>query len=194
MLKQLLILLFLMLFLNKATAQELKPDIIFHGQINFITVNYLMNQIKAQHEEKPINEQIMIEINSPGGSVNAGFGLIKYINHLKENHRLISFKVKGICASMCFTVLQTGFRRYITEDSKLMQHSPYTYIQIPVKTSGIDYIKLMEQEIKIKKHLDIIKRRMENIELYRLNLDRTSLIKKKVKNISKIIKELKNLK
>jgi len=83
--------------------------------------------------------------------------------------------------------IRAGRRRYYSsKDFKIIKHIKFLLKEKGLTISGV-------KKVLNKSSTDSLDDRM-NIGINRLNLDRTSLIKKKVKNISKIIKELKNLK
>ena len=83
--------------------------------------------------------------------------------------------------------IRAGRRRYYSsKDFKIIKHIKFLLKEKGLTISGA-------KKVLNKPSRDSLDDRM-NIGINRLNLDRTSLIKKKVKNISKIIKELKNLK
>jgi ATP-dependent protease ClpP protease subunit len=66
---------------------------------------------------------VLVEINSPGGSVDDGFRIAKRI----ENAKVPVFcVVDGLAASMAFFILQSCDFRYMTDRSVLMAHEPST--------------------------------------------------------------------
>ncbi len=71
------------------------------------------------------SDDITIYINSPGGSVSAGFAIVDAINRAKRKCR-ISTICTGMAASMGAFVLSSGSKglRYVTPLSEVMIHQP----------------------------------------------------------------------
>lgn len=71
------------------------------------------------------SENIIIYINSPGGSVTAGFAIADKINSVKTKCK-VSTICTGIAASMGAFILSCGTKglRYVTPLSEVMIHQP----------------------------------------------------------------------
>lgn len=71
------------------------------------------------------SDNITIYINSPGGSVTAGFAIVDAINRAK-NKCEVSIICTGIAASMGAFILSCGTKglRYVTPLSEVMIHQP----------------------------------------------------------------------
>lgn len=82
--------------------------------------NELANIISAQiyaYKRQGLNP--VLKINSPGGSVTAGFTIIDAINTTQSNTHII-----GLAASMAGVVSQFGKRRLINSNGTLHMHPP----------------------------------------------------------------------
>lgn len=78
---------------------------------------------------KTSNDDIVIYINSPGGSVTAGFSIYNMIKSLNCD---ISTVATGMAASMgafLLTAAGTKGKRYATPDSEIMIHQPLGGVQ-----------------------------------------------------------------
>jgi len=94
----------------------------FSGEVNDKSVDLLINQLMLDDSITPINEPLEILMNSGGGSVLAGFRLINKIRSLQVSGRKIHITVSVLCASMCFTILQSADKRFAYPLGVLMQH------------------------------------------------------------------------
>lgn len=65
------------------------------------------------------NRNIMVEINSPGGDIEAGFIIIDTIEACK---RKISTRVAGQCCSMASVILLAGKHREAVRNATIMVH------------------------------------------------------------------------
>jgi len=69
---------------------------------------------------------IIIDIDSPGGSVAAGLELVEYIETMRTLHNVtVSCNVGEMAASMAFYVLTFCDYRYTKRKTKLLWHAPY---------------------------------------------------------------------
>lgn len=66
--------------------------------------------------------EILIKINSPGGSVFDGFGLVDKIFEAETEGHHITTRAYGMCASMGMALLASGNTRQVTENAHLMVH------------------------------------------------------------------------
>jgi ATP-dependent protease ClpP protease subunit len=66
-------------------------------------------------------KRVLIQINSPGGYVDDGIKLAKYLENFPVPTVCI---VDGTAASMAFYILQSCTQRYMTKRSTLMVHNP----------------------------------------------------------------------
>ena len=69
------------------------------------------------------NNDIMLYINSPGGSVSAGLAIYDTMNYIKNDVCTIGI---GMCASMGAIILSSGTKgkRYALSNTKIMIHQP----------------------------------------------------------------------
>ncbi len=69
------------------------------------------------------NNDIMLYINSPGGSVSAGLAIYDTMNYIKNDVCTIGI---GMCASMGALILSSGTKgkRYALSNTKIMIHQP----------------------------------------------------------------------
>jgi ATP-dependent Clp protease, protease subunit len=69
------------------------------------------------------NNDIMLYINSPGGSVSAGLAIYDTMNYIKNDVCTIGI---GMCASMGAVILSSGTKgkRYALSNTKIMIHQP----------------------------------------------------------------------
>lgn len=109
-------------------SRLLKDRIIFlGGPVNDHVANLIVAQLlflQAQDPEKHID----LYINSPGGSVTAGFAIHDTMKHIKPEVRTICV---GMAASMGAFLLAAGAkgRRYALPNSKIMIHQPWGGVQ-----------------------------------------------------------------
>ncbi len=95
------------------------PKITFEAEVDADTVDQAITLLKALAEQNA--EAIIIEWNSPGGSVEEGFRLAKQI----ENSPVpIICVVDGSAASMAAYLQQSCHVRAMTKRSTLMIHEP----------------------------------------------------------------------
>lgn len=66
-------------------------------------------------------DDVVLYITSPGGSVLAGLNLIQHINYMQQRGHKVHC-VTDFAASMAFAILQACDERYVTPGSVIMQH------------------------------------------------------------------------
>ena len=104
-------------------SRLLKDRIIMLGsQIDDNVANSIVSQLlflQAQDSEK----DIYLYINSPGGSVTAGFAIYDTIQHIKPDVQTICI---GMAASMCSFLLAAGAKgkRFALPNAEVMIHQP----------------------------------------------------------------------
>ncbi|MEG0264896.1 MAG: ATP-dependent Clp protease proteolytic subunit [Erysipelotrichaceae bacterium] len=95
--------------------------IILTGEIN----DQMASSICAQllYLDSVSHEDILLYINSPGGSVASGLAILDTMNYVLSN---ISTVGMGICASMAAILLCSGEigKRYCLENCEVMIHQP----------------------------------------------------------------------
>lgn len=93
-------------------------DLTIHNQIGGfrgITSESVKAKLKGEYST------IMLDINSPGGSVFEGMAIF---NALKQHPAKVHGKVTGVCASICSVILMACDTIEMTKNSMLMIHMP----------------------------------------------------------------------
>lgn len=128
--------------------------------------DYVCNIIKAQllYLETESDDDISIYIDSPGGSVYSGLGLLDVMDYVKPDIVTIN---TGLAASMGAVILCSGAdgKRKALKRSRTMVHQPLSY-------SG--YAQASDMEIEAKE-INSLKK-----ELYEIISDRTGQTYEKV--------------
>lgn len=96
--------------------------IMLSGEINDYTANIVVAQLLFLAAEDP-DKDIHLYINSPGGSVTAGFAIFDTMNYIKCD---VSTICVGMAASMGAFLLTAGTKgkRYALPNSEVMIHQP----------------------------------------------------------------------
>ena len=109
-------------------SRLLKERIVFvTGAIEDHMANLVVAQLLFLEAEDP-KKDISMYINSPGGSVSAGLGIIDTMNHIKPDVRTVCV---GLAASMGSVILSQGTKgkRGILPNAEVMIHQPWGGIQ-----------------------------------------------------------------
>lgn len=104
-------------------SRLLKERIIFLGsEINDLTANLVVAQLLFLESEDP-DKDIQLYINSPGGSVSAGFAIYDTIQYIKPDVSTICI---GMAASMGAFLLAAGTKgkRFALPNADIMIHQP----------------------------------------------------------------------
>ncbi len=104
-------------------SRLLKERIIFLGEeINDITASLTVAQLLYLEAEDP-DKDIQIYINSPGGSVSAGFAIYDTMQYIKPDVSTICI---GMAASMGAFLLTAGEKgkRFALPNAEIMIHQP----------------------------------------------------------------------
>ena len=104
-------------------SRLLKDRIIFlNDEVNDTTASIVIAQLLFLESEDP-NKDIHLYINSPGGSVSAGFAIYDTMNYIKCDVSTICI---GMAASMGAFLLAGGKKgkRYALPNSQIMIHQP----------------------------------------------------------------------
>lgn len=105
-------------------SRLLKERIIFvTGPIEDHMANLVVAQLLFLESEDP-KKDISLYINSPGGSVSAGLGIVDTMNHIKPD---VSTVCVGMAASMGSIILSQGAKgkRYALTNAEVMIHQPW---------------------------------------------------------------------
>ncbi len=104
-------------------SRLLKERIIFLGdEINNVTANLVVAQLLYLEAEDP-DKDIQLYINSPGGSVSAGFAIYDTMQYIKPDVSTICI---GMAASMGAFLLAAGTKgkRFALPNADIMIHQP----------------------------------------------------------------------
>ena len=104
-------------------SRLLKDRIIFLGEeINDATASVVVAQLLFLESEDP-GKDIQLYINSPGGSVSAGWGIYDTMHYIKCD---VSTICVGMAASMGAFLLSSGAKgkRYALPNAEIMIHQP----------------------------------------------------------------------
>ena len=105
-------------------SRLLKERIIFvTGPIDDHMANLVVAQLLFLEAEDP-KKDIAMYINSPGGSVSAGLGIVDTMNHIKPD---VATVCVGLAASMGSIILSQGAKgkRSILPNAEVMIHQPW---------------------------------------------------------------------
>ena len=104
-------------------SRLLKDRIIFFGdEVNDQTASIIVAQMLFLESEDP-DKDIMLYINSPGGSITAGMAIYDTMNYIKCD---VSTICVGMAASMGAFLLSAGTKgkRFALPNSEIMIHQP----------------------------------------------------------------------
>lgn len=132
-------------------SRLLKDRIIFLGEeVNDVTASIVVAQLLFLAAEDP-NKDISLYINSPGGSVTAGFAIYDTMQYIEPDVSTICI---GMAASMGAFLLAGGAKgkRYALPNSEIMIHQPSG----GARGMASDISIVAENIIKIKRRLNEI--------------------------------------
>ena len=104
-------------------SRLLKDRIIFLGEdVNPTTASLVIAQLLFLESEDP-DKEISLYINSPGGSITDGMGIVDTMNYIKCP---VSTICVGLAASFGAVLLANGEKgkRYATPNSEILIHQP----------------------------------------------------------------------
>ena len=133
-------------------SRLLKERIIFLGQeVNDVTADLLVAQLLFLEAEDP-DKDIQIYINSPGGSVSAGFAIYDTMQYIKPDVSTICI---GRAASMGAFLLAAGEKgkRFALPNSDIMIHQPLGGAQGQAEDIRIHAEKILQTRALINKIL-----------------------------------------
>lgn len=150
-------------------SRLLKDRIIFaSGEVNDTMADLIVAQLLFLESEDP-NKDIQLYINSPGGSVSAGFAIYDTMNYIKPDVSTICI---GMAASMGAFLLASGAKgkRFALPNSDIMIHQPSGGAQGQASDIQINAEKIL----KIRKKLNEIlaERTGQNLEKIERDTDR----------------------
>lgn len=132
-------------------SRLLEDRIVFlSGEVNDVSANIVVAQL-IYLEGKDPNKDISLYINSPGGSVSAGFAIYDTMNYIKCDVSTICI---GMAASMGAFLLSSGAqgKRYALPNAEIMIHQPLGGAQGQASDIAIQ----AEQILKIKQKINSI--------------------------------------
>ena len=126
-------------------SRLLKERIVFLGtQIDDYVSSLMIAQLLFLEADDP-KKDIYMYINSPGGVITSGFGIIDTMNYIKPDIATICV---GQAASMAAMILSSGTKgkRSALENSRIMIHQPLGGVQgqatdIEIHTKEILFLK-----------------------------------------------------
>lgn len=133
-------------------SRLLEDRIIFlSGEITDDTANLIVAQL-IYLEGKDPDKDIMMYINSPGGSVVAGFAIYDTMNYIKCDVNTICV---GMAASMAAFLLSSGTKgkRYVLPNSEVMIHQPLGGAQGQASDIKIDADHILKTRANLNKIL-----------------------------------------
>ena|SRR5574344_331006 len=138
--------------------------IILSGEITDGTADIVVAQLL--YLDSLSHNDISIYINSPGGSVTAGFAIYDTMNYIKSD---VSTIVIGIAASMAAFILSSGKKgkRYALPNSEVMIHQPLG----GVEGQATEIMIVSNHIIKIKDKLNRILAKNTNQKLNKIIKD-----------------------
>lgn len=131
-------------------SRLLKDRIIFlNGEINDESANIVIGQLLFLASEDS-EKDIKMYINSPGGSVTAGFAIYDTMNHIPCDVQTIAI---GMAASMAAFLLCSGAKgkRYALPNTEVMIHQPLGGAQGQVTEIEISYNRIKEMQQRLYK-------------------------------------------
>ena len=129
-------------------SRLLKERIVFLGdEVNDVTASLVIAQLLFLESEAP-SKDIALYINSPGGSVSAGFGIYDTMQYIKCD---VSTICVGMAASMGAFLLSGGAKgkRIALPNSEIMIHQPLGGTRGQASDMEIE----VEHMLRIKKKL-----------------------------------------
>lgn len=133
-------------------SRLLEDRVIFlSGEITDETANLVVAQLIFLEAKDPTKD-IMMYINSPGGSVTAGFAIYDTMNYIKCDVSTICI---GLAASMGAFLLSSGTKgkRYALPNSEIMIHQPLGGAQGQASDIAIQAAQMAKTKTKINKIL-----------------------------------------
>ena len=133
-------------------SRLLKDRIIFLGEeVTDVSANLIVAQLLFLESEDP-NKDIHLYINSPGGSVSAGWAIYDTMQYIKCD---VSTTCIGMAASMGAFLLAGGTKgkRYALPNAEVMIHQPSGGAQGQASDIKIVADKIIETRKKLNRHL-----------------------------------------
>ena len=133
-------------------SRLLKDRIIFLGEeVNDVSANLIVAQLLYLESEDP-GKYIHLYINSPGGSVSAGWAIYDTMHYVKCD---VSTICMGMAASMGAFLLAGGAKgkRFALPNAEIMIHQPSGGAQGQASDIKIVADKILDTRRKLNEHL-----------------------------------------
>ena len=133
-------------------SRLLKDRIIFLGEeVNDVSANLIVAQLLFMESEDP-GKDIHLYINSPGGSVSAGWAIYDTMHYVKCD---VSTICMGMAASMGAFLLAGGAKgkRFALPNAEIMIHQPSGGAQGQASDIKIVADKIIDTRRKLNEHL-----------------------------------------
>ena len=133
-------------------SRLLKDRIIFLGEeVHDVSANLIVAQLLFLESEDP-NKDIHLYINSPGGSVSAGWAIYDTMHYVKCD---VSTICMGMAASMGAFLLAGGAKgkRFALPNAEIMIHQPSGGAQGQASDIKIVADKIIDTRRKLNEHL-----------------------------------------
>ena len=133
-------------------SRLLKDRIIFLGEeVNDVSANLIVEQLLFLESEDP-GKDIHLYINSPGGSVSAGWAIYDTMHYVKCD---VSTICMGMAASMGAFLLAGGAKgkRFALPNAEIMIHQPSGGAQGQASDIKIVADKIIDTRRKLNEHL-----------------------------------------
>ena len=133
-------------------SRLLKDRIIFLGEeVNDVSANLIVAQLLFLESEDP-GKDIHLYINSPGGSVSAGWAIYDTMHYVKCD---VSTICMGMAASMGAFLLAGGAKgkRFALPNAEIMIHQPSVGAQGQASDIKIVADKIIDTRRKLNEHL-----------------------------------------
>lgn len=133
-------------------SRLLKDRIIFLGEeVNDVSANIIVAQLLFLEAEDP-NKDIQLYINSPGGSVSAGWAIYDTMHYIKCD---VCTTCIGMAASMGAFLLAGGTKgkRFALPNAEVMIHQPSGGAQGQASDIKIVADKILATRHKLNQHL-----------------------------------------
>jgi len=173
-------------------SRLLKERIIFlGGEVNDVTADLIVAQLLFLEAEDP-DKDIQIYINSPGGSISAGFAIYDTMQYIKPDVSTICI---GMAASMGAFLLAAGEKgkRFALPNSEIMIHQPLGGMQGQAEDIRIHADRIIRTRENINKILS--EKTGQNLEKISQDTDRdffmTALEAKEYGIIDEVIEKSK---
>lgn len=118
-----------------ASTFDSNPTMIINREITGRTLKEITSSMNTLILKKNAPKVVNIILDSPGGSVYAGFQFISQMKTLQAKGTTIVCYVPGLAASMAFHILVHCNERIVLQESALLWHRARVFIMMGVMTS-----------------------------------------------------------